>query len=318
MSTLSSQQIGFCLSLWLALPACNAKRLDLFEHTEIVVSNDDTPGGGRTPDSSSSNRDAGALATDDDDGTAPAAGPNPSTSASGSELDPSQPSTTQGPEPAGPDTGSAGSQGVPRLVPTPGPSPSAGPSGMSALDASVAAPEPEPAIDAGNPNYILIDDFEDNNLQASASASGGWWYPTTDTTAGTFVLETVPEEDRPGSAYVLHVAGHDFTDWGVIVGIDLRGETGSFDARPTNAVQFAARAAEDRVFILRLLQPDGGSYTTQLLLTTEWTVFSVPFDTFVGAGDAGTVDASTLGHLHFYFGVDPFEAWIDDVAFVTQ
>jgi hypothetical protein len=53
------------------------------------------------------------------------------------------------------------------------------------------------------------------------------------------------------------------------------------------------------------------------VLTTEWTEFTVPFAAFEAVGDAGIVDASALAHLHFYFGVDPFEAWIDDVAFVT-
>jgi hypothetical protein len=177
-------------------------------------------------------------------------------------------------------------------------------------------PTPPPRVDAGTPDFISIDDFEDGDLQGSATS--GWWYATTDTTAGARVLETAVDEARAGSAYVLHVAGKDYTDWGVIVGLDLGGDTGSFDARPTTAVRFAARAVAERPFILRILQQDGGSFTIELLLTTEWTEFMVPFSTFGGALDAGSVDPSTFGHLHFYFGVDPFEAWIDDVAFVSE
>lgn len=303
------------LTAWLVLSVsllgCNARKLDLFERAEAVV-DDDEPLPGRSPGSSAPD-DGGPTPVQSSDDEEPKPAPVPV----GDDDEPSDPPGS-GPEPSAEPSPGPASGGAPNSPVPPAPEPAPvlpSPSNSESPDASVT-PTPLPSVDAGAPDFISIDDFEDGDLQGSATS--GWWYTTTDTTAGALVLETTVDDTRTESAYVLHLAGNDFTDWGVIVGLDLRGDTGSFDARPTTAVRFAARAAAERPFILRILEQDGGSFTTELLLTTEWIEFVVPFSTFGEALDAGSVDTSALGHLHFYFGVDPFEAWIDDVAFVSE
>lgn len=302
---------GAALCQGLAANACEARNLDLFDRVDSVTgaNSPPEPDQGANPEATRGD-DGGVAPSEDGPGTRPRPGPVAPTSA------PEPDSAPGGSTPPAPGVG--GSSAAPALpdpvLPEPEPEPTT-PSPPPTTEPDASTPE-APSVDAGvRPDFISIDDFEDDNLQGNASL--GWWYATTDTTAGSFVLETVATDERPGSAFVLHVAGNDFTDWGVILGLDLRGSAGSFDATPTNAVRFTAKAASERVFILRLLEPTGGSYTTEVALTTEWLEFTVPFDDFVGVGDAGTVQSTALGHLHFYFGIEAFEAWIDDVAFVT-
>jgi hypothetical protein len=302
-------RLALCLVL-AAQTACNAKRIQRFTRADTVASRGGSSGSSPEPtadaDDDSPTVDDDSTPPDDDaardDDSGSSSVPSPDV------LEPSPMPTSPGGDPTPPPSPSPPDAGVDPPEPvTPNPEPTPEPS--PEIDASV------PGVDAGRPDTIPIDDFEDGNLQAIAI--GGWWYLTTDTTAGMPTLETEESPERPGD-FVLHVAGSEFTDWGIIVGLDLRGSLGFFDATPTNAVRFWARVGIDRTFILRLLEQDGGSYTTLVSLTTEWTEYTVPFSAFGAAADAGALDPARLVHLHFYFGIDEFEAWIDDVQFVTE
>lgn len=287
---------------------CNAKRLELFAMRDPVSSRG---GSASEPEPESGVLDDDGAMVDDDPGPIPGDDDAPGPAIGGPEPSPVAPN----PEPAGPRE--------PTVPPSPTlePGPAlrdAGPNAPAPLEPS-ADPAPSvdaslPLVDAGRPETILIDDFEDGNVHSMTV--GGWWYVTADTTPGTPTLETVAATERPG-AYVLHIAGVNYTDWGVIIGLDLRGTLGVFDATPTNAVRFWARGSTDRTFILRLLEQDGGSYTTEVSLTTEWTEFTVPFSAFMAAADAEALDVTSFAHLHFYFGIEPFDVWLDDVAFVS-
>lgn len=194
--------------------------------------------------------------------------------------------------------------------------------GGAQADPTTVGTEPAPStVDAGNslpvrPDFVLIDDFEDNNLQAAAS--DGWWHTINDSTA-IQLLETVPVSDFAGSYFSLHTNGQNFTDWGAFVGLDLGSGAGFFDATPTTAIRFQARSATPREAILRLIQQDEASFTIPIDLLSDWTEHTVPFTAFTFAGDPeSTVNPSIIRYVQLYFDVEPFEVWLDNVAFVTE
>jgi hypothetical protein len=216
--------------------------------------------------------------------------------------------STPSPAPQLNDAGPEQDAAAPSSMPTASAAPStpSTPSTMMSADAAVPAPRPD---------FILLDDLEDGNTQALATS--GWWYPTNDGTQQQLMFAET-HSDRPGSTVALRTSGSDFSAWGALIGVDLTNPAGFFDVTPTNALRFWARSAVARNVAVRFVQQGSITLSAEVTLNLEWTEHTVPFSAFAFSGNPALVlTPEALQHLQVFFGLEPFDVWLDDVAFVT-
>jgi hypothetical protein len=166
---------------------------------------------------------------------------------------------------------------------------------------------------------LLIDDFEDQDRQSSAS--DGDWYQSADGT-GTANFGPEPVTDRPGSTFAVHAFGGGFTVWGSLLGVDLAGSKTHFDATGYEALRFWARAAphSTRTLTVSLLDKNDNHYQTEIQLGEVWSEYVLPFRNAKVPEGAPPFDPATLWHLQFFIlnTAEPFDFWLDDLTFITE
>ncbi len=174
--------------------------------------------------------------------------------------------------------------------------------------AAEPAPVPEPVMSGD----VKIDDFEDGDTQTLFN--GAWWYVTNDGTSWQ-ELEAARISDRPGSEFALHSAGEGYSIWGALIGVDIGGESGVFDAGWTDALRFWAKSAQEMDVVAVVILQDNSSLRTTITLRTEWTEHVIHYDEFRFSGDDDArVDPSRLRHFQLSFGLEPFDIYLDDAV----
>jgi hypothetical protein len=171
------------------------------------------------------------------------------------------------------------------------------------------------AADAGSgtTEYHLIDDFEDGDSHAAGNF--GWWYRTNDGT-GTQGWGFEPVTGREGNTLAVRTHGSDFTDWGAILGVNMRGPS-AFDATAYEALWFWARAepqANHKV-ITQISDGNGVHGSVAVTLSDIWAEYRVPF-TELRSNDGVPVNPESFITVQFLFPPrQSFDAWFDDLAF---
>lgn len=175
----------------------------------------------------------------------------------------------------------------------------------------------EPAAGAGSGGAsaaLLIDDFEDGDARAKEPL--GWWYPINDGT-GTQGFGIEPTSNGATSVYALRAHGSGFEEWGAAVGVNLVGDSTSFDALSYRELCFVARVEADTESAIRVLfVRDSRSYSRELSLSENWTRYCLPLGSFVGPDDSVLVPSELVALQFFFAPVSPFAVWLDDVEFV--
>ena len=203
---------------------------------------------------------------------------------------------------------------------TPGGATSGGTAGAGGANAG-SLNQPTPMAGSGGRALplgpLLIDDFEDQNTQSAAS--DGWWFLTSDST-GVQDFGVEPVGDRAGSAFALHTSGVGFTAWGSLLGVDLGGSKGYFDATGYLGIRFWARATatSTRTLTVSLLE-NNLHYDTTIYLEEEWTEYVFPFASASTPDGAPAFNPATLSALQFFVLTDaPFDFWLDDLVFTND
>lgn len=246
-------------------------------------------------------------------------------------------------EPPGAPPASGGTAGSPNLV-----GQSSG--GVSGSEAGLAPeggqggspPEPEPTCLA---EYV-IDDLEDRN-DAICRGNGhvGRWFTSNDGTPSATqdppllaVVRPEPIVDRPGSEFAVRTSGRGFKTWGAALGFEIRAvDATAYDASAFEGLTFYAKGAvAGKVRVAVRLRdfapseqggkcnPDSGNcfryHGADLTVTEEWEQYRVPFTRLVREDNWDPAfDASQIVGVEFRVpppgSLEPFELWIDDVAF---
>ncbi|HLV19996.1 MAG TPA: hypothetical protein VKZ49_03910 [Polyangiaceae bacterium] len=192
----------------------------------------------------------------------------------------------------------------------------------------------------------MIDDMEDDGDSAIMFINGrsGNWYAFNDKTSSAQVPEsdadyfTMVDLDPPRgrSLRAAWTKGEGFTDWGAGIGFDLRAKT-PYDASQYAGVTFVGMSHEPRD-----MRFDIGDATTvpqapicegeqycydnfgrAVQLGTDWQRFRFDWQDLAQVGwgrpQSPAIDPSRLYAMRFQVaGADPFELWIDDVAFLCE
>jgi hypothetical protein len=165
-----------------------------------------------------------------------------------------------------------------------------------------------------SPNPLAVDDFEDGNTQALCG--DGHWYVSNDGTGTqSFGLESAT--NRPPDTHAMRTRGLDFTEWGAALGVDLEGSTPALDLTAYDELRLAIRAESgfEGPLDVSLLDVDDSHFLQRIELTSEWQELRLPLSSFLGPGGAA-LDRSRVGDLQFFVAPSqPFDFWIDDVAF---
>jgi hypothetical protein len=193
----------------------------------------------------------------------------------------------------------------------------------------------------GGVSVEWVDDMEDGDEQIlMLGGRTGAWFSYSD---GRGVL--VPDEGDPvtmsavngrlNSFLGLHVTAVGFSDpaseadFGAGFGCNfsVRGGRQPYNASQYSGISFYGRAANEVTLLVLLPTPqtevDAGcihcqtEYSTEIVVTSEWQEFSLPFsEFFLGAdGGADSVDPAHIYGVSFQRAGD-FNVWIDDVKFV--
>lgn len=167
---------------------------------------------------------------------------------------------------------------------------------------------------------FVLDDFEDGDTQ-SLNIPEGYWYFRPDETcsSGSFVIEATPE--RVENTHAIRARGGGCTAWGALLGLDLGGSGETFDASSFDALRLWARAEAGTVSTLSvsLLDPEHFDFIVEV--SADWQELTLPLDDFAYNDDEveRPHDASRFTHLQFFvFSAEPFDFWLDDVAFVRS
>jgi hypothetical protein len=161
---------------------------------------------------------------------------------------------------------------------------------------------------------LLIDDFEDQNTQCSAS--DGYWYQTSDGT-GVQAFGVEADSTRAESSFALHASGVGFTVWGSLLGVNLAGTKSYFDVTGYEALRFWARAAPGttRTLTVSLLETNL-HYQTEIELGDDWREYVFPFRSASVPDDAPAFDPAVLSAIQFFVLTDEaFDFWLDDLTF---
>jgi|GEM_PF-4791360 len=171
------------------------------------------------------------------------------------------------------------------------------------------------AADAGSgtTEYQLIDDFEDGDSHAAGNF--GWWYRTNDGT-GSQGWGFEPVTGREGNTLAVRTHGADFTDWGAILGVNMRGPS-AFDATAYRALWFWARAEPQATHKVMTQISDGNGVHGSLAVTLSdtWAEYRVPFAE-LRSNDGVPVNPESFITVQFLFPPrQTFDVWFDDLAF---
>jgi hypothetical protein len=207
-----------------------------------------------------------------------------------------------------------------------GPGESAGSGGSSGNSAGMGAAQQVGGADdasagansaadagSGSTDYQLIDDFEDGDSHAAGNF--GWWYRTNDGT-GSQGWGFEPVTGREGNTLAVRTHGGDFTDWGAILGVNMRGPS-AFDATAYRALWFWSRAEPQSTHTVLAQVSDGNGVHGSLAVTLSdtWAEYRVPFDE-LRSSDGVLVNPESLITVQFLFPPrQSFDVWFDDLAF---
>jgi hypothetical protein len=161
--------------------------------------------------------------------------------------------------------------------------------------------------------FRLIDDFEDGDSHAAGNF--GWWWSTNDGT-GVQGWGFEPVSGRAGNTLAVRTHGGDFTEWGAILGVNLRGSS-AFDASAYDALWFWARAEPQSTHSVSAQISDGSGVRGlfAVTLSDEWAEYRVPFDELRSTGGV-LVNPETFFTVQFLFPPrQAFDVWFDDLAF---
>jgi hypothetical protein len=164
------------------------------------------------------------------------------------------------------------------------------------------------------PNPLPVDDFEDGNTQP-LSGDGHWYVSNDGTGTQSFGLEAAT--NRPLGTHAMRTRGLDFSEWGAALGVDLEGSTPALDLTAYDELGFAIRAEPgfEGALDVSILDVDDTHFLHRIELTSDWQELRLPLSSFV-ASEGGTLDRSRVGDLQFFVAPNqPFDFWIDDVAF---
>ncbi len=167
------------------------------------------------------------------------------------------------------------------------------------------------------PNPLAVDDFEDGNTQALCG--DGHWYVSNDGT-GTQSFGLEAAKGRPSGSHAMRTRGVDFTEWGAALGVDLEGSTPALDLTAYGELRLAIRAEPgfEGALDISLLDVDDTHFRHRIELASDWQDLRLPLSSFLRA-DGAVLDRSRVGDLQFFVAPgQPFDFWIDDVAFVRE
>jgi hypothetical protein len=212
-------------------------------------------------------------------------------------------------------------------------------------------PDPKDPIDP----EAVVDDLEDGDGYVS-SRTGDWWTASDDTAGATIVPpansvatpEPIEGTGRCGSKYAMRVTGQGFLDWGALLGISLKLDTGpngeyatvAYDASAYQGVAFWARIGDTSTNQVRFAisdvnsEPDGGACvedgaigeecfdtfgTPLTALDTQFRHYRIPFTQLTQRGFGLRAPALVTSAVYtVQFNFEPgavFDFWVDDVAF---
>lgn len=181
----------------------------------------------------------------------------------------------------------------------------------------------------------MIDDFEDGDDEVLAleHRSGLWrWARDTDAPGSAPALLPIPRVTPSGSnRMALHVKGGRLLDWGAIVEFNFK--PGCYDASAYRGLKFQAKGP-GRVFVApretnTIPIAEGGTCTSdcynphvkKIELERQWKTYRIEWSEFEqrGYGRPG-FDPRRLHSLAFLFRPEdtPYDAWFDDVSFVSR
>ena len=163
----------------------------------------------------------------------------------------------------------------------------------------------------------LLDDFEDGDTKSLGIDEGYWYFRPDGTCTGVFASELTA--DRAGSTHSMRTRGGGCTEWGSLLGLDLGGSGDVYDASSFDALRFWARAEPGFATTINVSLLNPQHFDTVIGLGAEWQEYVLPLDgfTFNDRPPAQPYDPSKFTHLQFFvFSEEPFDYWIDDVAFV--
>jgi hypothetical protein len=172
----------------------------------------------------------------------------------------------------------------------------------------------------------LLDGFEDANLLLeSGTGRNGVWYLFHDGSVGTLGPEPLVCTELTGAPaalgmYAMHITATGFTGWGSGLGVDFRAGKKQYDGSKLSGVRFWARVGEgkNKQHRIQLVDattdalggkcnpaanaPDGEKcddhFGKDLVLTTSWTLYVVPFTELGQVGFGTSAEALDKEHLY--------------------
>jgi hypothetical protein len=217
------------------------------------------------------------------------------------------------------------------------------PSGGSAGTTSGAGGSGGPVIDPVG----ILDGFEDDDLTLpSGTGRNGVWYLFNDGSDGTmgpapFACSKLSDAPAALGMYAMHITATGFTGWGSGLGVDFRAGKKVYDGSKLSGVRFWARVGEGKNTRHRIQLVDtttdalGGKcnpaanapegekcddhFGKDLVLTTTWTLYVVPFGDLTQAGFGTSAPALDKAHLYgLQVTAKPklnVDLWIDEIEF---
>jgi hypothetical protein len=193
----------------------------------------------------------------------------------------------------------------------------------------------------------LLDGFEDDDLTLpSGTGRNGVWYLFNDGSVGTagpapFACSQLSDAPAALGVYAMHITATGFTGWGSGLGVDFRAGKKVYDGSKLSGVRFWARVGEGKNTRHRIQFVDtttdalGGKcnpaanapegekcddhFGKDLVLTTSWTLYVVPFTDLSQVGFGTSAPALDTAHLYgLQVTAKPklnVDLWIDEIEF---
>lgn len=194
-------------------------------------------------------------------------------------------------------------------------------------------------LSAGSGHLPMIDDFEDGDTRmTSVDNRAGYWIAFNDGTAkqtprvGSVFPANRISGGRASSRFGLHTSGGRFTKWGAVLAAELNPRR-CYDASAYAGLVFWARGRANLRISAKMTQvvseEFGGSCSKDCFdghgaartLTREWAKHVVRWEELTqrGFGTPVAFDARSLYSIEFQMLQDqPFDVWLDDVAFLER
>jgi len=207
--------------------------------------------------------------------------------------------------------------------------------GDAPADAGTDAPVTPMSCPAG-----VIDDMEDGDDSICTSEGRqGYWYVAADGTSadltpavnGGFTPMSIPN-GRGDSTYAARLTGSGFTGWGALMGLNLNGGNGTYDASAADGIEFWMKSSVAVTFTVTVpdsipnTSPAGvcedgeACYQRKFTFwlgagTTDWVEVQVPFAALRRGAGGSDWDPSELVGIEFVASGSDFDVWVDDIAF---